>query len=125
LAEYACELPTRFKLRGREKKYILKRLACRYLPERIAHRKKHGFAVPIGSLIQTLFWAQCRDVLMSTSNPVAEWFNRSTIEELLSEHSSGRIDHGKKLWALYILFCVAGRQARSQRAAQPAVLAVS
>jgi SAM-dependent methyltransferase len=109
LAEYACELPTRFKLRGREKKYILKRLACRYLPERIAYRKKHGFAVPIGSLIRTLFQTQCRDVLMSTSNPVAEWFNRSTIEELLSEHSSGRIDHGKKLWALYVLFSVAAR----------------
>jgi len=123
LAEYACELPTRFKLRGREKKYILKRLACRYLPERIAYRKKHGFAVPIGSLIRTLFWAQCRDVLMSTGNPVAEWFNRSTIEELLDEHSSGRIDHGKKLWALYILFCVTGRQTRRHSLAPPVVLA--
>ena len=112
LAEYACRLPTRLKLRGREKKYILKRLACRYLPERIAYRKKHGFAVPIGSLIRTLFWTQCRDVLMSTSNPVAGWFSRSTIEDLLSEHASGRNDHGKKLWALYILFCTAGRQAR-------------
>ena len=113
LAEYACDLPTRFKLRGREKKYILKRLACRYLPQRIAYRKKHGFAVPIGSLIGTLFWTQCQDVLMSTGNPVAGWFDRAVIEELLSEHASGRMDHGKKLWALYILFCVAGRRKRS------------
>jgi asparagine synthase (glutamine-hydrolysing) len=112
LAEYACRLPTGLKLRGREKKYILKRLACRYLPEQIAYRKKHGFAVPIGSLIRTLFWTQCRDVLMSTSNPVAGWFRRSTIEDLLSEHGSGRNDHGKKLWALYILFCTAGRRAK-------------
>lgn len=125
LAEYACGLPTRLKLRGREKKYILKRLACRYLPRRIAYRKKHGFAVPIGSLIRTLFWTQCRDVLMSTSNPVAGWFNRSTIEELLEEHAAGRIDHGKKLWALYILFCVAGRQARRHSAPPPAALAAS
>ena len=125
VAEYACRLPTRLKLRRREKKYILKRLACRYLPERIAYRKKHGFAVPIGSLIRTLFWTQCRDVLMSTSNPVAGWFSRSTIEDLLSEHGSGRNDHGKKLWALYILFCVAGRQAKGHPAAQPAALATS
>jgi asparagine synthase (glutamine-hydrolysing) len=110
VAEYACRLPTRLKLRGREKKYILKRLACRYLPERIAYRKKHGFAVPIGNLIRTLYWKQCRDVLMSTSNPVAGWFSRSTIEDLLREHASGRNDHGKKLWALYILFSVAERQ---------------
>src|SRR5271165_22411 len=125
LAEYACSLPTRLKLRGSEKKYILKRLACRYLPERIAYRKKHGFAVPIGSLIRTLFWTQCRDVLMSTSNPVAGWYRRAAIEQLLNEHAAGRIDHGKKLWALYILFCVAGRRTGRHSAAQPAALAAS
>ena len=110
LAEYACGLPTGLKLRRGVKKYILKQLACRHLPERIAYRKKHGFAVPIGSLIRTLFWTQCRDVLMSTGNPVAAWYRRDAIEALLSEHASGRIDHGKKLWALYVLFSVAGRQ---------------
>ena len=123
LAEFTCTLPTGLKLRGREKKYILKRLACRYLPERIAYRKKHGFAVPIGSLIRTLFWNQCRDVLMSTSNPVAGWFSRSTIEDLLREHASGRNDHGKKLWTLYILFSVAGRGTKGHSAAEPAALA--
>jgi asparagine synthase (glutamine-hydrolysing) len=117
-AEYACSLPTRLKLRGREKKYILKRLACRYLPPHIAYRRKHGFAVPIGGLIRTLFWTQCRDVLMSTSNPVADWFNRPVIEALLDEHAAGRIDHGKKLWALYILFRVAARQTSTHPALQ-------
>jgi asparagine synthase (glutamine-hydrolysing) len=125
VAEYACTLPTRLKLRGREKKYILKRLAWRYLPEPIAYRKKHGFAVPIGSLIRTLFWTRCRDVLMSADNPVAEWFNRSAIEALLDEHKSGRIDHGKKIWVLYVLFCVCGRETRRHSTAQPAALAAS
>jgi asparagine synthase (glutamine-hydrolysing) len=125
LAEYACGLPTRFKLRGREKKYILKRLACRHLPKRIVYRKKHGFAVPIGSLIRTLFWTQCQDVLMSTGNPVAGWFNRSNIEQLLQEHAAGRVDHGKKLWALYILFCVGGRPAKRHSVPEPAALAAS
>jgi asparagine synthase (glutamine-hydrolysing) len=124
LAEYACGLPTRLKLRRGVKKYILKRLACRHLPERIVHRKKHGFAVPIGSLIRTLFWTRCRDVLMSTGNPVAAWYRRDAIEALLTEHASGRIDHGKKLWALYILFSVAGRQRKpSSLAHLPALTA--
>jgi asparagine synthase (glutamine-hydrolysing) len=110
LAEYACGLPMRLKLRWGQRKYILKRLACRYLPERIAYRKKHGFAIPIGSLMKSLFWTRCQDVLMSTSNPVAGWFRREMIETLLTEHGSGRVDHGKKLWALYILYSVTGRQ---------------
>jgi asparagine synthase (glutamine-hydrolysing) len=125
LAEYACGLPTQLKLRGREKKYILRRLACRYLPQGIAYRKKHGFAVPIGGLLRTLFRERCRDVLLSTSNPVAPGFNRSVIEGLLGEHDSGRFDHGKKLWALYILFCVGGCQVAHRSAYPTPALAAS
>jgi len=110
-AEYALSLPTRLKLRGQSKKYILKRLACRYLPRAIVERKKHGFAVPIGALMRALFRERCRDVLLSHANPVADWFERAEIELLLDEHDGGRHDHGKKLWALYILFSVAGRGA--------------
>src|SRR5215472_10730466 len=114
-AEYACGLPTRLKLRGGQRKYILRQLARRYLPARIVDRKKHGFAVPIGRLIRTLFWTRCRDVLMSRDNAVAGWFRREAIEALLTEHAAGRADHGKKLWALCILYSVGGR--RRQRAA--------
>jgi asparagine synthase (glutamine-hydrolysing) len=109
-AEYSWGLPTRLKMRRSVKKYILKQLACRYLPERIVHRRKHGFAIPIGRLIRTLFWTRCRDVLMSTDNAVAEWFRREAIEALLGEHLAGRADHGKKLWALYVLYSVGGRR---------------
>jgi asparagine synthase (glutamine-hydrolysing) len=116
-AEYACALPKELKLRGRTTKYILKRLARRYLPPAIVDRKKHGFGVPIGGLIRTLFWERCRDVLLSRHNPVADWFERAAIEALLDEHQAGRHDHGKKLWALYILFAVAGRREASVGAA--------
>jgi asparagine synthase (glutamine-hydrolysing) len=122
LGEYACSLPARLKLRRGIKKYILKRVACRYLPEQIVFRKKHGFAVPIGRLIKTLFWNRCQDVLMSTDNPVAAWFNRAAIESLLAEHFSGSADHGKKLWALYILFAVAGRRRERPSITPAAVL---
>src|SRR5439155_6045685 len=98
------------------------RLACRHLPHWIAHRKKHVFAVPIGRLIRTLFWTQFRDTLMSTENPVAEWYSRPVIEALLDEHASGRIDQGKKLWALYILFAVAGRRRKRLSATDAAAV---
>jgi asparagine synthase (glutamine-hydrolysing) len=109
-AEYAISLPRGLKLHGNTRKYILKRLASRYLPRAIVERKKHGFALPIGALIRTLFRERCRDVLLSRANPVADWFDRAAIEALLDAHDRGRHDHGKSLWALYILFCVAGRR---------------
>jgi len=110
-AEYALSLPRGLKLRRQTGKYILKRLASRHLPRAIVERRKHGFAMPIGALIRTLIREQCRDVLLSRTNPVADWFERTAIEALLDEHDRGRHDHGKKLWALYTLFCVAGRRA--------------
>ena len=109
-AEYACALPTRFKLNGRIKKHILKRMASDILPAAIVQRKKHGFAVPIGSLIRTVFLDRCRDVLLSPSNPAADWFDRSAVEALLAQHVAGKHDHGKKLWALFILFSVAAQR---------------
>ncbi len=116
-AEYAAALPTSLKLRGGSRKYILKQLARRYLPDEIVTRKKHGFAVPIGRYIRTLFRERCRDVLLSRDNPVAAWFHRSEIETMLDAHLSGRQELGKKLWSLYMLFAVAARQVRPAIAA--------
>lgn len=118
-AEYACNLPSALKLRGRVGKYVIKNLAIKYLPHHIVHRKKHGFAIPIGRLIRNLFWERCCDVLLSQHNPISDWFDRAAIETLLMEHRANRHDHGKKLWALYILFSVsAGHR-------PPAVLAAA
>ena len=125
VAEYACALPRRLKLHGRTRKYLLKRVARRHLPGPIVDRKKHGFAVPIGGLIRTLFRERCRDLLLSRRNPVAEWFERGAIEALLDEHLAGRRDHGKKLWALTVLFLVAGRRPAALTAAPAPRLATA
>ena len=119
-AEYAAALPNTLKLDGGTTKYVLKRLARRYLPPGIVERRKHGFAVPIGRLIRTLYRERCRDLLLSRCNPVAGWFERGAVEALFDEHDSGRRDHGKKLWALYVLFATAARQAMPARLAEAA-----
>jgi asparagine synthase (glutamine-hydrolysing) len=46
LVELAVHLPAEFKLRRFKGKYLLRKLASRYLPERIVWRRKHGFVVP-------------------------------------------------------------------------------
>ena len=116
LAEYASALPTRLKLRGGVGKWALKQVARRYLPDRIVHRRKHGFGVPIGALLRTVLRERCMDTILSRRNPVAAWFNPAEIERLAGEHMSGARDHGKRLWALHILFTVAGRHPAATRA---------
>jgi asparagine synthase (glutamine-hydrolysing) len=123
VAEYAISLPTSMKLQGRVRKHLLKQVALRYLPAEIVHRKKHGFAVPIGALIRTLLRTRVRDVLTSRSNPAADWFEPAAIARLLAAHESGRRDHGKKLWTLYVLFATAGRAAAAPHLAAAAAAA--
>jgi asparagine synthase (glutamine-hydrolysing) len=114
-AEFAAALPASLKLRGGGK-HILKSVARRYLPAGLIDRKKHGFAVPIGHLLRTLFRERATDTLLSTSNPAAAWFNRATLESMLAAHLSGRQDNGKRLWALLILFTVAEHRPTRSRA---------
>lgn len=116
-AEYACALPASLKLRGGTGKWALKQVARRYLPDRIVHRRKHGFGVPIGTLLRTVLRDRCRDTVLSRRNPAAAWFNRAELERLTGEHMSGARDHGKRLWALHVLFTVAGRRPAHTRAA--------
>lgn len=110
-AEYACGLPGHLKLRGHTRKFALKQVARRYLPDRIVDRRKHGFAAPIGTLLRETFRERCTDALLSRSNPVATWFDRAVLERIVGEHMAGQRDHGKRLWALYVLTTVASRKA--------------
>ena len=109
-ADQAMALPLRMKLRGRTGKWALKQVARCYLPERIVTRRKHGFGVPIGGLLRTVLRARCEDTVLSRGNPAAAWFRRAELERLLAEHMAGTRDHGKRLWALHMLFTVAGRR---------------
>jgi len=47
LAEFALRLPVKFKVKGRTRKYLLKRVVERYLPKNIVYRPKKGFAIPL------------------------------------------------------------------------------
>ncbi|MBI5631437.1 MAG: asparagine synthase (glutamine-hydrolyzing) [Elusimicrobia bacterium] len=52
VVEFAAKLPSSFKIRRFRGKYILRRLAEKYLPLEIAWRSKHGFIVPWESWVR-------------------------------------------------------------------------
>ena len=49
LIKFAVNLPNKYKFKFFQRKYILKKVAERYLPQSIIYRKKMGFPIPSSS----------------------------------------------------------------------------
>jgi len=68
LVEFTNRLPMNLKINGDEGKYVLKRVAERYLPKEIVYRKKHPFPVPFDRwLAEINEWDLNREVFTSKS----------------------------------------------------------
>lgn len=93
VADFARRLPARSRLRGGATKWLLKRAAERILPARIVHRRKQGFAMPVGRWFAT---GQLDVGLQGAAD--ADFWTRLT-----SEHRRGRADHRLALWARMML----------------------
>jgi len=95
----ACRLSPALRLRGFRTKFLLKQAMRHHLPDTILHRKKQGFAMPVGRwlthelrplLEDDLGEARLRDAGLSPA----------PVRRLVAEHLDGRADHRKPLWTL-------------------------
>ncbi|MEK6217012.1 MAG: asparagine synthase (glutamine-hydrolyzing), partial [Boseongicola sp.] len=107
LAEFAFSLPGPMKIRGLQTKRILRHLGRRWLPKTVTERAKHGFALPVASLIRGHLAEPIAETLFDRSNPMTEYFSTGEIKRLVDEHKASRRDHRKRIWSLYCLFLFA------------------
>ena len=100
LVEFASSLPPGLKVRGFEGKYLLKKVAEKWLPRDLVYRKKEGFPMPLGNW----FRGEAREFLRDYINPQTvknrDIFDTNEIELLLNEHENGLNDHSSILWML-------------------------
>ncbi len=100
VVEYAAAIPPQFKLKGRQLKYILRKVAARYLPRELVYRKKQGFGFPIARWMR----GELRGFLVNLfaeSRLVAHGlFEHAYVQRLLDEHLAGKVDHNFRLWIL-------------------------
>ena len=101
--EMAAKIPAVYKTRGgRDIKYILKKVASRYLPEDLIYRDKMGFGVPIGDWFRGEMKEMMYDVLLSRDATGRGYFNTNYVEELLNMHVAGK-DQQYLIWTLLML----------------------
>jgi asparagine synthase (glutamine-hydrolysing) len=101
--EYAATLPTSLRLKGWTTKYLLKRVAERYVPHEALHRRKRGFVMPASAWLRGDLAPLARATLGSARFLDRGWLSADAVRRLLAEHSSGARDWGQQLWTLMIL----------------------
>jgi asparagine synthase (glutamine-hydrolysing) len=103
LMEFAATIPFELKVRGRVKKYILKRALAGLLPERILHRPKMGFGVPIDHWLRHELRDIAYETLLGSRAASRGYFQVRTVRRMLDEHAQGKAGWHYLLWNLLML----------------------
>ena len=103
VVEWAMRLPPKYKLRGSNGKYLLRKLAYRHIPKEILDRPKRGFGVPIDRWLRGPLsgWAKERieDPLFFEGLPI----DQNSVKILLNLHQSGQRNAHPLLWAILMM----------------------
>ena len=102
--EFCARLEPALKLRGGEHKWLLKRVAERYLPRDIVHRGKQGFVMPLSEWLAGRLAGELDSHLLGGEGLARRGlFRDGVVERLLAEHRARRPQQLGRLWALLIL----------------------
>ena len=101
--EWATGLPSSWKMRGLQQKYILRKLAERIgVPQAALNRPKQGFALPLVHWIRNDLKDLIISVLLDSRSLHRGYFRPEGIRRMLDEHFRQRRDHSHGIWRLLI-----------------------
>lgn len=94
IADFCMRLPSRFKYRGGERKYLLKQALSPLLPAATLNRRKKGFGIPAARWLREL---------PVTTGHSASVLHAGAVRQRWEAHSRGAADHRLFLWAAMAL----------------------
>ncbi|HXA76668.1 MAG TPA: asparagine synthase (glutamine-hydrolyzing) [Candidatus Acidoferrales bacterium] len=104
IVEFAASLPVSFKMRGSRQKRILKELMRGKLPDSVLQKKKTGLDIPSHEWLRGPLRPLMLDALKSGAAQQAGLFEKSAIDQCMTDHLERRANLGYHLWGLMILF---------------------
>jgi len=100
VVSYSQKLHPDLKLKGNETKYILKKVAERYLPKEIIYRPKTGFGAPVRQWITHDLAAMIESRLSPERLLRRGIFDPIKVWELIEANKAGKVDASYSIWAL-------------------------
>ena len=100
--ELAFSFPGNLKVRGRERKYVLKRALDGVLPPRILTRSKEGFSIPMKNWLRQALKPLMMDLLSAEGLTRRGLFEAAEVRRRVDEHLAGRENHAHVLFGLMV-----------------------
>jgi asparagine synthase (glutamine-hydrolysing) len=97
--ELAAQIPSRLKLNGSEKKYILKEAFKPLLSEETLYRRKMGFSVPLAQWLRVELRPLTESLLFASDAGVYNYLSAPVLNRIWQRHQSGKGDYGSILWS--------------------------
>ena len=103
LMEYVARLPSRYKVRDGELKYLLKDAARDLVPDGFFRRPKMGFSVPLKRWFRDDLSGYARERILGGPLKELDLFRMEQVDLMLRRHGAGGEDASPLIWRLLIL----------------------
>lgn len=100
VVEYAAGIPSALKMRGKEKKHILKETFSRLLTKDILYRRKMGFSVPLADWLRNEIRTLANSVFYNEDAGLAHFFDMEVVRAVWQRHLQGENHHSQELWSM-------------------------
>jgi asparagine synthase (glutamine-hydrolysing) len=100
VTSFALGLPTKLKVRGLAKKWLLRRAAEPLLPRSVVHGRKRGFSIPAAAWLRGPLLPFARETLSTENLRRQGLFEPAVVSRLLDDHVARREDLSRQLWCL-------------------------
>ncbi len=103
VVNWAMKLPCAWKVRGLTNKYLLRKLAYRYIPRSILDRPKQGFSAPVAIWLKGGLKDWALERFNDEQSLKALYLNKNEVLKLFNSHLSGHRNAASILWAVAVL----------------------
>jgi len=101
--ELTAKMPVNLKLRGFQLKYLLKKIAPKYLPQECFVRRKQGFIAPLDYWFRDRLSKYLNEQLLAAEFITFGIFKREELKRLIAEHKEYKRDNSYAIWTILCL----------------------
>jgi len=103
VVEFVARLPCRLKWQGRQRKWLLRRVAEHHLPAETTRRGKQGFGIPMKQWLRETLFDRVQAAFAAPEANLGGLWDPAVLQQMLEEHRENRHDYSHQLWSAYVL----------------------